>query len=247
MKLRQLVPFFFTLAAMAAGFASILMSADGRFIQAAQFIMLSMILDGLDGTTARRLKVISPLGAELDTFVDFSSFGIAPAMLAWRFALHNFSWWGFALVCLMVFMGALRLARFRIVDPFRGQRGFLGLPITANAGWVAMSVFLVETGVLQEEWFTLSGGPLAAFVWGVSMIMCGLEISHVHYGKPTKDPVVQVLCIPLVMLLFVEHSHIAALAALAMMLFGLVYVFISPWGHRRVAAREEAKVFSSSH
>jgi CDP-diacylglycerol--serine O-phosphatidyltransferase len=245
MKIRQLVPLFFTIAAMLAGFGSVLMSAEGRLTAAAQLIMLSMILDGLDGTMARRLRATSPFGAELDTFVDFSSFGVAPAMLAWKAALHQFGWWGFVVVAVIVVAGASRLARFRIVDPFRGQRGYLGLPITANAGWVAMSVFLVETGVIQEEWFTLAAGPMAAFVWGVSIIMCGLEVSHVHYGKPTKDPIVQIICIPLVVLLFVEQTHIAAAAALAMLIYGFTYVFITPWAHRRHEAEEETEAFSS--
>lgn len=232
MKTRQLVPLFFTVAAMLAGFGSLLMSAEGRFITAAQLIMLSMILDGLDGTLARRLNATSPFGAELDTFVDFSSFGLAPAMLAWRAALHQFGLWGFLVASIIVVAGASRLARFRIVDPFRGQKGYLGLPITANAGWVAMSVFLAESSVIQEEWFTLMAGPMAAFVWSVSIIMCGLEVSHVRYGKPTKDPVIQAICIPLVVLLFVEQTHVAAAAALAMMIYGLGYVFISPLAHR---------------
>lgn len=247
MKTRQLVPLFFTIAAMLAGFGSVLMSAEGRLVTAAQLIMLSMILDGLDGTMARRLRATSPFGAELDTFVDFSSFGVAPAMLAWQAALRHFGWWGFFIAAVIVITGASRLARFRIVDPFRGQRGYLGLPITANAGWVAMSVFLVETGIIQEEWFTLRGGPLAAFVWGVSITMCALEVSHVHYGKPTKDPIVQIVCIPLVVLLFVEQTHIAAVAAAVMMIYGLAYVFISPLTHRAREAEEEEEALSSSH
>ena len=247
MKIRQLIPFSFTIAAMLAGFGSLLMSAEGRLGPAAQLIMLSMILDGLDGTLARKLNASSPFGAELDTFVDFSSFGLAPAMLAWRAALHRFGWWGLLVASIIVVAGAARLARFRIVDPHRGQKGYLGLPITANAGWVAMSVFLVESSVIQEDWFTLAGGPLAAFVWGISIIMCGLEVSHVHYGKPTKDPIVQVICIPLVVLLFAEQPHIAAAAALAMMIYGLGYVFISPIAQRRHhIADEEEEVLPSA-
>ena len=232
MNPKQSIPLMFTIGALLAGFASMVMSAAGEFIQAAQFIMLSMILDGLDGTIARRLKATSTFGAEFDTFVDFSSFGLAPAMLAYQTVFHRFGIWGFFIVSPILICGASRLARFRMVDPFRGQKGYLGLPITTAAGWIALFVFVASTGVLDEEWFSLSSGPVAAFGWGAALVMCGLEISRVHYGKPTKDPVAQIVSVVLVTLLFFD-ARAAVPAAITLLGFGFMYAFISPLRHRR--------------
>lgn len=233
MNIRQIVPLSCTVGAMLAGFGSMLASAAGHYVQGAQLIMLSMILDGLDGTLARRLKATSAFGAELDTFVDFSSFGLAPAFLAWQAVLHRFGVWGFVIASAVIVSGASRLSRFRLVDPFRGQKGYLGLPITVNAGWISLAVFVANSGVLEEEWFTLQAGPLAAFIWGVAIILCGLEVSHVRYDKPTKDPIVQIVCIPLTVLLFANNVHIASLSAITMLAYGFIFAFISPLTHHR--------------
>ena len=233
MNIRQVIPVSCTYGAMLAGFGSMLASAAGHFVPAAQLIMISMILDGLDGSLARKLKATSAFGAELDTFVDFSSFGLAPAFLAYEAVLHRFGFCGFIIAAAIILSGASRLARFRIVDPYRGQRGYLGLPITVNAGWISLSVFVAFSGVLEQDWLTLQSGPVAAFVWGVAIALCALEVSHIHYAKPTKDPVVQIVCIPLTMLLFANNVHIAALSAITMLCYGFIFAFISPMTHRR--------------
>ena len=102
---RQLIPSLFTLAAMLAGFLSILVTIQGMVAQAeivapagahraaelfrwaALLIMLAMILDGLDGNIARWLHGESDFGAELDTYVDLTAFGIAPAILVFAVTL----------------------------------------------------------------------------------------------------------------------------------------------------------------
>ena len=77
-----------------------------------------------------------------------TSFGIAPAVLLYFYepgGLQNVPFWGLALAFLFVMSGAGRLARFRVVDPYRGQRGYLGLPITTAAGFVAAYVIALES------------------------------------------------------------------------------------------------------
>ncbi len=241
MKFRSIIPLSLTFAALLAGVFSILMSAAGEYVQAAQLIMLSMILDGLDGTAARLLKGTSEIGAELDTFVDFISFGVAPAVLAFEAVLKNFGFWGLVMTSAIVLSGAYRLSRFRVVDPYRGQRGFLGLPITVNGGWIALFIFVTEAGSLDAEWFTLHTGPLAAFVWASSMMFTVLQVSHVRYSKPTKDPIFIAACAAMVVLLFLK-VQVALASALTMCSYGFIYGFISPFFRRRhvlVVADEE--------
>ena len=146
---RRIVPSLVTLSALFFGFASILATLESMRLgtphllaRSAQYIMLALILDGLDGNLARWLKGTTDFGAELDTFVDFTAFGAAPAVLIYAVMLQGASpCWRIILPALIVFSGALRLSKFRLKDPLRGQGGFIGLPITVNSSWIALSAF----------------------------------------------------------------------------------------------------------
>jgi CDP-diacylglycerol--serine O-phosphatidyltransferase len=203
-------------------------SAHGNFMLASQLIMLCLILDGLDGNIARAFKGTTKFGAELDTFVDITAYGLAPAMLIYETVAKDFGNWGLVLVSLTVVFGALRLSRFRVADPFRGQRGYCGLPITVNAGWVAMFVFISQTGMLDDEHLSLADGPLATLVWTCSVAFLFLQVSNVRYGKPTKTPLFFLSGILLVVLLFFKLQFAVASAAW-MCAYAFFYAFISPF------------------
>lgn len=215
---------------MLCGFFSILLSIEGEkhFLIAAQFIMLAMILDGLDGNLARWLKGTSLFGAELDTYVDLTAFGLAPATLIYQVALERHVDWRILMTSLVVLSGVIRLARFKVRDPDRGQKGYCGLPITASAGWVAIFVMLSETKVFAD-FFKLGYGPVGVvFLTGV-LVMITLQVSNVRYPKPTKSPLVFALCAVLVLLLFCTGSIIAPLSALGILLCGASYVVLGPF------------------
>ena len=231
---RAIVPITLTLAAMLAGFYSMVHSAQGNFEMAARLIMVSMILDGLDGLMARLLKGTTSFGAELDTFVDMTSFGLAPALLAYQAYWHDFGGWGLALASFMVLSGASRLSRFRLIDPFRGQQGFLGLPITCAGGFVTMIVFVVQSGVPGEwgwAWLNLNAGPVAWGLWIIVALLLALQISQVRYVKASKHPAVFIPGILLVIMLFIE-IHVAAIAAVILCFAALYFGLLSPFIHR---------------
>ncbi len=228
MTWRKIVPNLFTLAALTAAALSILNAINGEFLQSAQLIMLCLILDGFDGNVARLFKGTTKFGAELDTFVDIIGYGVAPAILSYQVALKDFGTWGVALVCLTMMSGSLRLARFRVADPFRGQHGFCGLPITANASWLAMAIFVSQAGILQSDFISLTDGPMAAVVWTCSVFMLFLQVSNVRYSKPSKTPVLFFGGTVMVMLLFLK-VQVGVSAAFAMLAYLFFYAFISPF------------------
>ena len=219
----------FTAAAMFAGFYSLIHSANGHFLAASQMIMLALILDGFDGNVARLLKSTSKFGGEFDTFVDILAFGIAPAFLAYQTALHEYGVWGLFLSSTIVFSGMSRLSRFRLVDPFRGQHGFLGLPITINASWIALTTYLVE----RQAWFfgpeDYTHGPVAMVLWGCSTALIILQVSTFRYGKPTKSWWFFIPGVCMVVTLLVEPEEFGPVAALVMAIYALFYAFISFW------------------
>jgi CDP-diacylglycerol--serine O-phosphatidyltransferase len=244
---RQAIPTAVTLMAMLAGFLSILVTFQGMqmerpdlYSRAAQLIMLAMILDGLDGNIARMLKGNSEFGAELDTYVDLTAFGIAPAILIFAVTLQSEDpLWRVILPSAVALSGVVRLARFKVKDPLRGQAGYAGLPITANASWVALFVF-VSLAPPRDQ-FSLSHGPVAVlFLVGV-LVFIILQVTNLHYPKPTKKAAVFVPCIVLVILLWVLNQRMASRVAVLMMCLGLGYVLIGPLFVRGIAAHKARK------
>ncbi len=233
---RKGIPCGCTFLALCAGVGSLLASGMGNFLLAAQLILVSLILDGLDGTLARLLRGQTTFGAELDTFVDMTSFGIAPAVLLYLHpdGLQRVPFWGLVLTFLFVASGAARLSRFRVVDPFRGQRGFLGLPITTAAGFVAAYLIALECPAAAFGPVSLQGGPLAASFWAAVLLMLVLQVSHIRYSKPTKNPKVLIPFMLLVVMLFIRP--VAAWSALAMFAYGIWFAFVSPFFFRRFLA-----------
>ena len=239
---RQMVPTLITLTAMICGFFSILVTVQsmGRpnaadyHRWAAQLIMLAMILDGIDGNVARRLRGCSEMGSELDTYVDMTAFGIAPAVLIYAVSSHGADEWRVLLMTsAVVLSGVMRLARFKVHDPSRGQMGYSGLPITACAAWVATLVLISASD--PQDRFSLNSGPMAVlFLLGI-LVFIFLQVSSVRYPKPTKKPLLFVPMVVLVSLLFIPRSRLSLYAAIAIIAMGLCYVVLGPLYMRRLA------------
>ena len=236
---RRIVPTLATLAALFFGFASILSTLEALRLtmpnllaRSAQFIMVALIFDGLDGNLARWLKGSTDFGAELDTFIDFSAFGIAPAVLLYALLLHGQSpVWRTVLPSCIVFSGALRLARFRLKDPLRGQGGFIGLPITVNSSWIALSAFAAQ--VMHPGKPVLVSGPLAVAFQLAIIIMISLQLSNLRYPKPSNKARFFVPAAVVVLLLWFLSDRTAAWISVLLVSVCLAYVLTGPMIHKR--------------
>ena len=228
MSWRTLIPMVVSCAAMLAGFMSIVVAARGEYLASAQLIMLSMILDGFDGNIARLLKGTTKFGGEFDTYVDIMSFGLAPALLGYWAVLSEFGVWGLTMAAATVLSGMLRLSRFRAMDDDRGMRGYTGLPITVNAAWIALTVYLFHSEHLPLGPEAMGQWPVALLVWSVSGALLVLQISNVRYGKPTKRLVFIIPSAVLTMGLFLK-LHFGVVCALGMCAYGVAYAFLSPF------------------
>lgn len=135
-KIFVIIPNLFTICNLLLGCLSLVYASEGYFKMAAIMILFSVILDGMDGKVARKLDVSSLFGKELDSLSDLVSFGVAPALLVYQQMLHkDFGIWGLLVVLLFIVCGALRLARFSVLNI---SEYFLGIPITAAGGLVAL-------------------------------------------------------------------------------------------------------------
>lgn len=132
-KLKYLIPNSCTAFSLVLGLASIVNSMHGNLEMAAWMILWGVLLDKLDGTFARLLNASSPFGAQLDSFADFVSFGMAPAALFYFGFMENdmvHSVWLQAGCIVFVVATAARLARFNVVEPPMGHLMFYGIPTT---------------------------------------------------------------------------------------------------------------------
>ena len=140
----RMIPSIFTLANLLFGFLALIWVIESNFTLAAAMILLSVLMDSLDGKVARRLSVSSDFGKELDSLSDLVSFGVAPAILTYQAILmpHQTEfakYLGLGIAVLFALCGAVRLARFNMLNI---TTYFVGVPITFAGGFMALLMFL---------------------------------------------------------------------------------------------------------
>jgi CDP-diacylglycerol---serine O-phosphatidyltransferase len=138
-----ILPNLFTLAALFGGFYGIIMAVNGRFHEAAIGIFCAMVLDSLDGRVARMTNTQSAFGEQMDSLSDMVSFGAAPALIAYIWALKDVGRWGWIAAFVYVSCAALRLARFNVNTAVVDKRYFQGLPSPAAAALVMGFIWLM--------------------------------------------------------------------------------------------------------
>ena len=170
-----LIPSLFTTGNIICGFFSIVSTFSGQYLQAAVFIILAHLLDGLDGYVARLTRTTSQFGIEFDSLADLVSFGVAPAILVYYWALVPWGTWGWLAGSLYVVCGALRLARFNVQIKTVEKSHFVGLPIPAAAEMIAattlMYYFLGGEGATNKQIILLL----------VIYLLAGLMVSNFQY------------------------------------------------------------------
>ncbi|MES2279934.1 MAG: CDP-diacylglycerol--serine O-phosphatidyltransferase [Pseudomonadota bacterium] len=154
-----ILPNLFTLAALFGGFYAIVMAMNGRFDQAAIGVFCAMVLDSLDGRIARMTNTQSAFGEQMDSLSDMVSFGAAPALIAYVWALTSLGRWGWIGAFVYCACAALRLARFNVNTGVVDKRFFQGLPSPAAAALVAGFIWLMtDAGIAGSEvrWVTFA-------------------------------------------------------------------------------------------
>lgn len=200
-----LLPNLLTTAGLFSGFFAIVESMQGNFEIAAIAIFVAMVFDGLDGRVARMTNTESDFGAEYDSMADIVSFGMAPALVAYNWALSDLGKLGWLAAFIFVAGGALRLARFNTNLATSDKRFFQGLAIPSAAAVVSG---LVWVGSKYDITPTVAEGPnVVNYVVALITICAGLlMVSNFRYHS-FKDVdwrgKVSFLVILLVVLVFV--------------------------------------------
>lgn len=135
-----LLPNLLTTGNMFCGFFSIISSIRGDYLFAAYAIVGAAVFDLLDGRVARMTHSTSQFGAQYDSLSDLLSFGVAPGILVFLWALQPFGRIGWLAAFLYLACTALRLARFNVQSQVLESKDFQGLPSPMSAGIVASAV-----------------------------------------------------------------------------------------------------------
>jgi len=224
-----ILPSLFTSAGLFAGFYALIGAVQGRFELAAWAIIIAAIFDMMDGRVARMLNAETAFGAEYDSLCDMLSFGIAPAVLVYMWALAPLGKPGWLAAFLIAACSALRLARFNVQVGSQDKRYFQGLPTPATALLLASAVLYHEQGHFV---------PSAWLWWVMSVALAWLMVSGVRFisGKDfdlrqKRGHSVLVVMLIIIALIMLDPSRILFAIFLAYVLHGPM---LSIWQHRKV-------------
>ena len=205
-----ILPNLFTLAALFGGFYAIVMAMNGQFEQASVGVFCAMVLDSLDGRVARLTNTQSAFGEQMDSLSDMVSFGAAPALIVYEWALKGMGKAGWLAAFVYCSGAALRLARFNTNIGVVDKRFFQGLPSPAAAALV-MGLIWVAT-VLGETarsvpW--LMGLSFAITLYaGLTMVTNVPFYSFKDVNLRKTVPFIAVVAIPLALAVITIHPPI---------------------------------------
>lgn len=172
-----LLPNLFTTGVLFSGFFAVVSAINGDFITAAIAVFVAMVLDGLDGRVARLTNTQSEFGAQYDSLSDLVAFGLAPALIAYLWQLHELGNLGWVAAFFYATAAALRLARFNSRLAVTDKRFFQGLPSPASAAFVVGTVWVVEDLAIFGDMPTL----LMALTLVVTVSAGVLMVSNLAY------------------------------------------------------------------
>lgn len=235
-----ILPNLFTLAALFGGFYAIVMAMNDRFDLAAIGIFSAMVLDALDGRVARMTNTQSAFGEQMDSLSDMVSFGAAPGLIAYEWALKGLGRWGWIAAFVYCACAALRLARFNVNTGVVDKRYFQGLPSPAAAALVVGFIWLMtDYGVKPYE---VSWGMFAMALYaGLTMVtnVPFYSFKDVHMKKSVPFVVIVAIALGIALI----NVYPPAVLFGVFVVYGLSGYAVYGW---RKARGERASVISTS-
>ena len=234
---------------LALGFYAILAIFEGKFLYAAWAIVASHFCDIIDGRVARMTNSTSSFGIEFDSFADWISFGIAPAIMMYHLILYKYEKLGFAIALFYVIAGSLRLAKFNIRSFEQKDEVpsyFTGLPIPAAGGMLAAFVLVYQMfyqeithktiPLLMKNIPTIARlMPVLIFFLGVAMVsnVKWNNFKKVKFSRP-KPLRTLVTALIFVLLLYAYTENVIFLLYLTYFLWGITELLmrVKNWGKR---------------
>lgn len=211
-----LLPNLFTTGALFAGFYAIVQAMNDHYELAAVAIFIAMVLDGLDGRVARLTHTQSAFGAEYDSLSDMVSFGVAPALIIYVWALQGMGKLGWIASFIYCVGAALRLARFNTQLEVADKRYFQGLPSPAAAAVIAGLVW-----VLNE--YGVNGADVRWLAFAVTLFAGLTMVSNVPYYSGKEINLRH--SVPFVVVFLIAMAFVLVAYSPPEVLFGIVSLY----------------------
>jgi len=209
------LPNAISLAALFAAFYAIVMAMNGRFEAAALGIFISAVLDSLDGRVARMTNSQSAFGEQMDSLCDMVSFGAAPALIVYEWALRDLGKWGWFPAFVYIAGAALRLARFNTNIGIVDRRYFQGLPSPAAAAMVMGLIWVMDDaglrGVTKIDWLAWTAFAVTLYA-GLSMVTNAPFYSFKDVSFKRSVPFIVIVAIALAIAVINIHPPIVLFA-----------------------------------
>lgn len=216
-----ILPNLFTTGNLFCGFWAIISVFQEKFFYASVAILLASVFDVLDGKIARLSGSTSKFGVQFDSLSDLVSFGVAPALLAFSWALRPYGKFGWLAAFLFVACGALRLARFNVQSSSGEVKYFKGLPIPAAALMIALTILLylrlIETGLVKD-----------IVILVMIYILAFLMVSNIRYSSFKELDLARRKPFNLFIFIILSITVIIMEPVIVLFTFTLLYVFSGP-------------------
>ena len=214
-----ILPNIFTSLNLFCGFYAVIAAIDGKFAAAAIAIIIGVMFDILDGKIARANNTTSQFGLEYDSLADLVSFGLAPGIMIYLWALKPLGRIGWLAAFLFMACGALRLARFNSQVGTVGSDYFVGLPIPAGASMAATTVLFCHR-------FNIAGNPIIILI--LLYILSFLMVSTIKYYSFKKPELFNKTKFDALVILVLILVFIAAQPSIALFILGVSYIISGP-------------------
>jgi len=215
-----ILPNIFTSLNLFCGFYAVIAAIDGKFAAAAIAIIIGVMFDMLDGKIARATNTTSQFGLEYDSLADLISFGLAPGVMIYLWALKPLGRIGWLAAFLFMACGALRLARFNSQVGTISSDYFVGLPIPAGASMAATTVLFCYR-------FNFAGNPIIILI--LLYILSFLMVSTIKYNSFKKPELFRKMNFNVLVAVILILIFIASQPPIALFILGLTYVISGPY------------------
>jgi len=233
-----ILPNLLTTGNLLCGFWSIISVFQERFYFAAVAILLAAVFDEFDGKVAKLSGTTSKFGMQYDSLADLVSFGVAPALLAFSWALRPYGKFGWLAAFLFVACGAIRLARYNVLASVGETKYFKGLPIPVAAAVIAFTILLYFQ-LIETDW--VKDIVILVMIYVLAFLM----VSNIRYFSLKELNLAKRK--PFSILIFVVLSLVVIVMEPVVVLFAFVlfYVFSGPvsmvlaWRKKKVLSKNE--------
>lgn len=229
-----ILPNMLTTLSMFLGFLAMVWASQGKFESACFAILVSALMDGLDGKVARLTNTASEFGVQYDSLADLVAFGLAPAFLLWHWQLCIFGRAGVAAAFIYSACGALRLARFNVSTTVTSKRFFIGLPIPAGGCTLVTYIFFAQLLPSSFSNIIAYGAFIFSVMVGLLMVSRIRYFSFKEYDFLRNHPLRSMIAFLFLFAVLVSQPRIFSFTYCVLyILGGIIYTFIILPRHNR--------------